>query len=123
MKLPVRRSVGIAAASVAALVAAAVPATAVSPSNAVASIHRTSCTERAFLTIHNNNGHDMLCYADAGSTAVAIYGVNWVESGNNVVTLQYQKDLNNPKLDSVTLQKRQAWNPGHVHKIISIRIH
>ncbi|MER5361822.1 beta/gamma crystallin domain-containing protein [Streptomyces sp. NPDC002785] len=123
MKLPVRRFVGVAVASVAALVATAVPVAAASPSGVGALINRTSCDERGYLAIHNNDGRDTLCFANAGSMPVAIFGVKWVESGNNVVTLQYQKDKNNQKLDTVTIPKWQAWKPGHVHKIISIRIH
>ncbi|WP_030418920.1 beta/gamma crystallin domain-containing protein [Streptomyces sp. SCSIO 75703] len=123
MKLPVRHSVGVAAAALAALVATAVPVGTAAASEAGALIHRTSCTERAFLTIHNNNGRDLLCFANAGFMPVAIYGVNWVESGNNVVTLEYQKDAGNSRIDTVTLQKWTAWNPGHVHRVMSIRIH
>ncbi|MFF3733001.1 beta/gamma crystallin domain-containing protein [Streptomyces sp. NPDC002476] len=123
MKLPVRRFVGVAAASVAAMVATAVPVAAAPSSGVGALINRTACNESGYLAIHNNDGRDTLCFANAGSMPVAIYGVNWVESGNNVVTLQYQKDMNNPRLDTVTIQKWNVWNPGHVHKVISVRIH
>ncbi|WP_318205545.1 beta/gamma crystallin domain-containing protein [Streptomyces sp. SCL15-4] len=128
MKLPVRRSLGIAAVSVAALAATIVPATAATASVTTASaigpsINRTDCNENSYLEIHNNEGRDTLCFANAGSMPVAIYGVNWVESGNNVVTLQYQRELSNPRLETVTLQKWSSWNPGHIHEILSINIH
>ncbi|MFI9624573.1 beta/gamma crystallin domain-containing protein [Streptomyces sp. NPDC052042] len=90
----------------AALVATTVPVAAASPPPAVgALINRTACNERGYLAIYNNDGRETLCSANAGSMPVAIYGVNWVESGNNVVTLEYQKDMNDPKLDTVNLQK------------------
>ncbi|WP_326697787.1 hypothetical protein OG909_10850 [Streptomyces sp. NBC_01754] len=135
MKLPVRRSLGVAAAAMAVLAATAVPAASATTTPVMAasaasaptmpSINRTACNETSYVEIHNNNGKDVLCYANAGQTAVAIYGVNWVESGNNVVTFQFQRNLNNPSLESVTLKKWSTWQAGNspVHKIISIKIH
>ncbi|MFJ8694849.1 beta/gamma crystallin domain-containing protein [Streptomyces roseolilacinus] len=123
MKLSVRRSLGVAAVAAAALAATAVPATAATTSTNGALINRTNCNENGYLEIHNNGGRDTLCFANAGSMPVAIYGVNWVESGNNVVTLQFQRNLSDPRLESITLQKWGSWNPGHIHQIISIRIH
>ncbi|MFF8914654.1 beta/gamma crystallin domain-containing protein [Streptomyces sp. NPDC015032] len=137
MKLPVRRSLGVAAAAMAVLAATVVPATATSATTtpitaapaatapAMPTINRTACNEHSYVEIHNNNGKDVVCYANAGQVAVAIYGVNWVESGNNVVTFQFQKSLNNPSLESVTLKKHSTWKAGKnpVHKIISIKIH
>ncbi|GGS93997.1 MULTISPECIES: beta/gamma crystallin domain-containing protein [Streptomyces] len=128
MKLSMRRFLGVAAVSAAALTATIVPATAAvaSPSTASAigpTINRTDCNENGYLEIHNNEGRDTLCFANAGSMPVAIYGVNWVESGNNVVTLQFQRNLSDPTLETVTLQKWSSWNPGHVHEILSIRIY
>ncbi|MEU0744428.1 beta/gamma crystallin domain-containing protein [Streptomyces sp. NPDC006134] len=128
MKLSVRRSLGVAAVAAAALAATAVPAAAAAASPTAASaygplINRTDCNENGYLEIHNNSGRDTLCFANAGTMPVAIYGVNWVESGNNMVTLQFQRSLSDPRLESVTLQKWSSWNPGHIHQIISIRIH
>jgi hypothetical protein len=128
MKLPVRRSLGVAAVAVAALAATAMPAVAATAAPTTASaigptINRTDCNENSYLEIHNNSGRDTLCFANAGTMPVAIYGVNWVESGNNVVTLQFQRDLSDPRLETVTLQKWASWNPGHIHEIISIRIY
>ncbi|MFG3013925.1 beta/gamma crystallin domain-containing protein [Streptomyces cinerochromogenes] len=128
MKFSVRRTLGVAAVSAAALAATVVPATAASASPSTASaigptINRTDCNENSYLEIHNNDGRDTLCFANAGTIPVAIYGVNWVESGNNVVTLQFQRNLSDPRLETVTLQKWSSWNPGHIHEILSIRIH
>ncbi|MFV2118665.1 beta/gamma crystallin domain-containing protein [Streptomyces sp. Act-28] len=123
MKLSVRRSLGVAAVAAAALAATAVPATAATTSTNGVLINRTDCNENSYLEIHNNSGRDTLCFANAGTMPVAIYGVNWVESGNNVVTLQFQRNLSDPRLESITLQRWSSWNPGHIHQIISIRIH
>ncbi|MEU2441622.1 beta/gamma crystallin domain-containing protein [Streptomyces rubradiris] len=128
MKLSVRRSLGVASVAAAALAATIVPAAAAMASPTTASaigptINRTDCNENSYLEIHNNEGRDTLCFANAGTIPVAIYGVNWVESGNNVVTLQFQRNLSDPRLESITLQKWGSWNPGHIHEIISIRIH
>ncbi|WP_255306331.1 beta/gamma crystallin domain-containing protein [Streptomyces sp. Wb2n-11] len=118
-----RRSIGVAAVAAAALAATAVPATAATASTIGVLINRTACNENGYLEIHNNSGRDTLCFANAGTMPVAIYGVNWVESGNNVVTLQFQRNLSDPRLESITIQRWSSWNPGHIHKIISIRIH
>ncbi|MFE9174245.1 beta/gamma crystallin domain-containing protein [Streptomyces kebangsaanensis] len=123
MKLSVRRSLGVAVVAAAALAATVVPATAATASTNGVLINRTNCNEHGYLEIHNNSGRDTLCFANAGMMPVAIYGVNWVESGNNVVTLQFQRNLSDPRLESITLQKWSSWNPGHIHQIISIRIH
>ncbi|AKN70534.1 antifungal protein [Streptomyces sp. PBH53] len=128
MRLSVRRSLGVAAVAGAALAATIVPAAAATASPTTASaigptINRTDCNENSYLEIHNNEGRDTLCFANAGTMPVAIYGVNWVESGNNVVTLQFQRNLSDPRLETITLQKWSSWNPGHIHEIISIRIH
>ncbi|MBN3930653.1 hypothetical protein IQ279_13590 [Streptomyces verrucosisporus] len=123
MRLSVRRSLGVVAVAAAALAATAVPATAATTTANGTLINRTDCNENSYLEIHNNNGRDTLCFANAGTMPVAIYGVNWVESGNNVATLQFQRSLSNPTLETVTLQKWSSWNPGHIHKVISIRIH
>ncbi|MFB7919194.1 beta/gamma crystallin domain-containing protein [Streptomyces sp. NPDC056061] len=132
MKLPVRPSLGVAAAAMAVLAATAASAVATpiaaapaATAPAVSYINRTACNETSYVEIHNNNGKDVLCYANAGQTGVAIYGVNWVESGNNVVTFQFQRSLNNPSLESVTLKKWDTWKAGKnpVHKIVSIKIH
>ncbi len=128
MRLSVRRSLGVAAVAAAALAATVVPAAAATAAPTTASaigptINRTDCNENSYLEIHNNEGRDTLCFANAGTMPVAIYGVNWVESGNNVVTLQFQRNLSDPRLETITLQKWSSWNPGHIHEIISIRIH
>ncbi|KOV90533.1 beta/gamma crystallin domain-containing protein [Streptomyces sp. NRRL B-3648] len=128
MKLSVRHSLGVASVVAAALAATIAPAAAATASPTTAAtvgpaINRTDCNENGYLEIHNNEGRDTLCFANAGSIPVAIYGVNWVESGNNVVTLQFQRNLSDPRLETVTLQKWSSWNPGHVHEILSIRIY
>ncbi|MET9452358.1 beta/gamma crystallin domain-containing protein [Streptomyces cinerochromogenes] len=128
MKFSMRRTLGVAAVSAAALAATVVPATAASATPSTASaigptINRTDCNENSYLEIHNNEGRDTLCFANAGTIPVAIYGVNWVESGNNVVTLQFQRNLSDPRLETITLQKWSSWNPGHIHEILSIRIY
>ncbi|WP_346011902.1 beta/gamma crystallin domain-containing protein [Streptomyces sp. SID3343] len=124
MKLPLRRSLGVAAATVAALAALAVPAVAATPTGGPSTlVHGVNCNRTDYLEIHNNNGQSVLCFADRGFVGVAIYGVNWVESGNNVVNIQFQRNLNNPALESVTIQKWQPWNPGHVHKVTRIEIY
>ncbi|MGK5733621.1 beta/gamma crystallin domain-containing protein [Streptomyces sp. URMC 124] len=123
MNLSMRRSVGIAAATMAALAATALPATAAS--TGVAPINRTNCNQNDYFEIHNNNGHDTLCFANRGEMPVAIYGVNWVESGNNAVTFQFQRNESDPRLETVSLNKWGQWSPGqaYIHKIIWIKIH
>ncbi len=79
MKLSVRRSLGVAAVAAAAMLGTAVPATAATTSTNGALINRTDCNENSYLEIHNNSGRDTLCFANAGTMPVAIYGVNWVE--------------------------------------------
>lgn len=85
-----------------------------------------TCSDRNdFLKIHNNNGHDSLCFANAGEAGVAIYGVSWVESGNNVVKIEFQRDLNDSRLETHTLDRFSQWNPGQsaIHKITWIKIY
>ncbi|WP_424863484.1 beta/gamma crystallin domain-containing protein [Streptomyces sp. MMS24-I29] len=118
MKLPLRRSLGVAAATMATLGATAVPALA-SPSLLA---HRVNCDRTDYVEIHNNDGRDVLCFADRGFLGVAIFGVNWVESGNNKVNIQFQRNMNNPALESITLEKWKSWNFGHVHKVTRIEI-
>ncbi|MFE7130889.1 beta/gamma crystallin domain-containing protein [Streptomyces sp. NPDC057638] len=117
------RSLGVAFATMAALGATAVPAVASAPSDGFSTlINGVPCNQTDFLEIHNNNGQSVLCFANGGWMPVAIYGVNWVESGNNRVKLQFQRHLSNPSLEDVTLAKWSTWNPGHVHKVIRIEI-
>ncbi|MFI1015779.1 beta/gamma crystallin domain-containing protein [Streptomyces sp. NPDC020965] len=124
MKLSLRRSLGVAAATMAVLAGAAVPAAASAPPDDFSTlINGVPCNQTDFLEIHNNNGQSVLCFANGGWIPVAIYGVNWVESGNNRVKLQFQRSLSNPTLESVTLAKWSTWNPGHIHKIIRIEIY
>ncbi|MFI1018860.1 beta/gamma crystallin domain-containing protein [Streptomyces sp. NPDC020965] len=123
MKQSLRRTLGITAATMAVLATAAVPAVASAPTDDFSTlISGVPCNQTDFLEIHNNNGQSVLCFANGGSMAVAIYGVNWVESGNNRVKLQFQRSLSNPVLENVTLGKWGSWNPGHVHKVIRIEI-
>ncbi|EDY52265.1 conserved hypothetical protein [Streptomyces clavuligerus] len=88
-------------------------------------INRTNCNQNDYFEIHNNNGRDTLCFANAGSMPVAIYGVNWIESGNNVVTFEFQRNLSEPRLETVTLDKWRSWQPGQpsIHRVTWIRIH
>ncbi|WP_240151969.1 beta/gamma crystallin domain-containing protein [Streptomyces mobaraensis] len=125
MKFPMGRSLGVAAAAVAALAATALPAVAAADAAAAAPINRTNCNQNDYLEIHNNNGRDTLCFANAGEMPVAIYGVNWVESGNNSVTFQFQRNESDPRIETVTLGKWSQWNPGqpYLHKILWIKIH
>ncbi|GAA2808070.1 beta/gamma crystallin domain-containing protein [Kitasatospora sp. CM 4170] len=125
MSLSMRRSLGVAAAAAAALVATTTPALAATTTAESATINRTDCNRNDYLEIHNNGGRDTLCFANAGEVPVAIYGVNWVESGNNAVTFQFQRNLNDPRLETVTLNKWSQWGPGQasIHKIIWIKIY
>ncbi|MFD0278997.1 beta/gamma crystallin domain-containing protein [Kitasatospora sp. NPDC127111] len=125
MILSMRRSLGLAAGASAALVATAAPALAAPTTADSPAINRTDCNRNDYLEIHNNGGRDTLCFANAGEVPVAIYGVNWVESGNNAVTFQFQRNLSDPRLETVTLNKWAQWSPGQasIHKIIWIRIH
>ncbi|MFE7122027.1 beta/gamma crystallin domain-containing protein [Streptomyces sp. NPDC057654] len=124
MNLSARRSIGVAVAAMAALAATAVPAAAAAPSGVVSpNIHRVSCNDNGYLQVRNNGGQSVLCFADAGFTGVAIYGVNWIESGNNRANIQFQRNLNDPKLESHTMGKWQSWNPGgSIHKVTRIEI-
>ncbi|MGW6918382.1 beta/gamma crystallin domain-containing protein [Kitasatospora sp. NPDC054939] len=125
MMQSMRRSLGVGAAVAAALIATAAPALAAPTTANGPTINRTNCNQNDYLEIHNNSGRDTLCFANAGEAPVAIYGVNWVESGNNAVTFQFQRNLSDPRLESVTLGKWSHWSPGQpsIHKIIWIRIH
>ncbi|WP_395298073.1 beta/gamma crystallin domain-containing protein [Kitasatospora hibisci] len=125
MNLSMRRSLGVAVAAAAALVATITPALAATTTAERVAINRTDCNRNDYLEIHNNGGRDTLCFANAGEVPVAIYGANWVESGNNAVTFQFQRNLNDPRLETVTLNKWAQWSPGQasIHKIIWIKIH
>ncbi|MFJ9690545.1 beta/gamma crystallin domain-containing protein [Kitasatospora sp. NPDC101183] len=125
MSLSTRRTLGVAAVAAAALLAAAAPALAAPTTADSLSINRTDCNQRDYLEIHNGDGRETLCFANAGEVPVAIYGVNWVQSGNNTVTFQFQRNLDDPRLESVTLNKWSQWNPGQpsIHKIIWIKIY
>ncbi|MFJ3792688.1 beta/gamma crystallin domain-containing protein [Kitasatospora sp. NPDC090091] len=125
MNLSMRRSLGVAAAAAAALVATTAPALAATTTAESVTINRTDCNRNDYLEIHNNGGRETLCFANAGEVPVAIYGVNWIESGNNAVTFQFQRNLNDPRLETVTLNKWSQWNPGQasIHKIIWIKIY
>lgn len=123
MKLPLCRSLGVAATVMAALASTTVPAFASAPVGGYsAPIHRVNCDRTDYLEVHNNSGMSVLCFADRGAVAVAIYGVNWIESGNNKAEIQFQRSLNNPAIESVTIEKWNSWNPGHIHKVNRIEI-
>ncbi|MFD5555030.1 beta/gamma crystallin domain-containing protein [Streptomyces sp. NPDC127068] len=123
MKLPLRRPLGVAVAAMAALAALAAFAVPAAASSSIAPpIHGVPCNRTDYLEIHNNNGQSVLCFADRGFVGVAIYGVNWIESGNNRVNIQFQRNLSSPGLESVTIEKWSSWNPGHIHKVTRIEI-
>ncbi|MFD7666841.1 beta/gamma crystallin domain-containing protein [Streptomyces sp. NPDC059788] len=106
-----------------AVVAATASAAASTPTDSSLRTHRVNCDRNDYLELHGNDGRDILCFADRGFIGVAIYGINWVESGNNKVNIQFQRDVNNPNLESVTLEKWRSWNPGHIHKVTRIEIY
>lgn len=121
MKSSLRRTLGVIAATMAALAATALPASAASD-RVSPLIHRVSCDRTDYLEVHGNNGQSVLCFADRGFMGVAIYGINWIESGNNRAEIQFQRSVGNPRIESVTMGKWSAWNPGHVHKVTRIEI-
>jgi hypothetical protein len=124
MKLSLRRPLGVAAATVVALGAMSAPAVASALTDGPSAlINRVNCNRTDYLEIHNNDGRDVLCFANRGFVGVAIYGVNWVESGNNKVTIHYQRTGADPALSSITIEKWRSWNPGHIHKVTRIEIY
>ncbi|MFE4519202.1 beta/gamma crystallin domain-containing protein [Kitasatospora sp. NPDC056783] len=125
MSLSMGRSLAAAALAVTALVTTVAPAVAAPTTTDRVTINGTPCNEPDYLEIHNEDGRATLCFANAGDLPVAIYGVNWVQSGNNVVTFEFQRNLSDPRLESVTLNKWSNWNPGqpYIHKITWIRIY
>ncbi len=67
----------------------------------------------------------VVCWANAGTVEVALYGVGLVRSGNNKVVVTYQKDLNGV-YQSRIMNKWERWDilaEGRpVHKISQITI-
>ncbi|MFF5897937.1 beta/gamma crystallin domain-containing protein [Streptomyces argenteolus] len=104
-----------------AVVAAAGAIAVVLPASSASAINRVGCNEMGYLTLHNSGGS--LCFANAGTTSVAVYGVDQIWTGNNKVTFEYVPTLGAPTA-SFTAEK---WAYGSItgapiHKITKIRI-
>ncbi|MFJ9562743.1 beta/gamma crystallin domain-containing protein [Streptomyces fuscichromogenes] len=94
-----KAAIGTGLATLALTVASAVPAHA---------INRVSddCSWRTdFLRVFNEG---VLCFANAGAMDVAIYGVYYVDSGNNVVTFRYRYNPDDSERE-VTLPRNSNW--------------
>lgn len=82
MKNPLKR-IGITVAATAAL-------SVVIPMSSAAAVDRTDCGNRTDLVkIYNYNRTGTLCFANAGSQSVEIYGVDEVDAGNNEVDVTF----------------------------------
>ncbi|MFD8754617.1 beta/gamma crystallin domain-containing protein [Kitasatospora sp. NPDC059577] len=83
---------GGAALALLTTVATAIPAHALT---------RTGCGARTDLfkvfSIQAPGGS--ICFANAGEQNVAIYGVSYVASGNNVVRVRYKPGINDPAIE------------------------
>ncbi len=125
MRPPIRRRAlqlaGVAVASLATTVATALPAHA---------INRVDCDALADFLYFESDGTNP-CFANAGTINVAIYGVGWMDTGNNEVSIKYRTVLGGPQYDSGRLPKFMAFDlgrasgapSGKVHKIEQITIY
>ncbi|MFB7464926.1 beta/gamma crystallin domain-containing protein [Streptomyces sp. NPDC056224] len=91
------------------------------PASSASAINRVGCTEMGYLTVHNAGGS--LCFANAGSQSVAIYGVDQIWTGNNKLTMEYVPRLGAPAT-SGTIEKWSYWTAtgAPIHEITKIRI-
>ncbi|MDX2555897.1 MULTISPECIES: beta/gamma crystallin domain-containing protein [Streptomyces] len=115
------RFAGVTGVALAATVATALPAHA---------INRVDCGERSDFLYFEVDGVNP-CFANAGTIDVAIYGVGWMNTGNNEVSFTYRTVLGGPQWDSGRLPKWYAFDlglasgspSGKVHKIERITIY
>ncbi|GAA4764668.1 MULTISPECIES: beta/gamma crystallin domain-containing protein [Streptomyces] len=120
----VLRLAGVTTAALLTTVTAALPAHAV---------NRTECGNRTdFFKIESVHGS--LCFANAGEMNVAVYGVNWISTGNNKVRFRFQAVEGDPRRYEISADKWVAYNPvvdsygvaepgNRVHKIEWIKIY
>ncbi|MBN0047164.1 hypothetical protein JS756_24260 [Streptomyces actuosus] len=118
------RLTGVTGAALLATVTTALPAHAV---------NRTECGNRTdFFKIESVHG--TLCFANAGEMNVAIYGVNWISTGNNKVEFRFQALEGDARRYRIGAGKWVAYNPvvdsydvsepgNRVHKIEWIKIY
>ncbi|MDA5284120.1 beta/gamma crystallin domain-containing protein [Streptomyces sp. Isolate_45] len=95
-------------------------------------INRTGCGGRSdFLQIHLTQG-EVLCFANAGEVHVAIYGIQYISTGNNVVRIRYRPGINSAPMEVGVgkwstyslVQDPDGWKaPFQAHKIEWIKIH
>lgn len=115
------RFAAVSATALAATVATALPAHA---------INRTDCGGRFDFLYFEVDGVDP-CFANAGTMDVAIYGVGWMNTGDNEVSFKFRTVLGGPQWDSGRLPKWYAFDlglasgspSGKVHKIEQITIY
>ena len=115
------RFAAVTGAALAATVATALPAHA---------INRVDCGDRSDFLYFEVDGLNP-CFANAGTIDVAIYGVGWMNTGNNEVSFKYRTVLGGPQWDSGHLPKWYAFHlglasgspSGTVHKIEQITIY
>lgn len=115
------RFAGVTGAALVATVATALPAHA---------INRVDCGGRNDFLYFEVDGVNP-CFANAGTIDVAIYGVGWMSTGNNEVSIKYRTVLGGPLWDSGRLAEWTAFDlglasgsPSHkVHKIEQITIY
>ncbi|WP_045556025.1 beta/gamma crystallin domain-containing protein [Streptomyces sp. FxanaA7] len=115
------RFAAVTGAALAATVATALPAHA---------INRVDCGDRSDFLYFEVNGLNP-CFANAGTIDVAIYGVGWMNTGNNEVSFKYRTVQGGPQWDSGRLPKWYAFHlglasgspSGTVHKIEQITIY
>ncbi|RMB85822.1 beta/gamma crystallin domain-containing protein [Streptomyces shenzhenensis] len=86
-------------------------------------INRVDCAGRTdFFSVHNDGE---LCFANAGYTDVAIYGVRLVSAGNNSGEFAMLRTVNAP-VQSVAFSKYNTiapdWGQAPFHKVSSIKI-
>ncbi|MFH8893560.1 beta/gamma crystallin domain-containing protein [Streptomyces sp. NPDC017949] len=114
------RGAGIAAVALLTTLATTLPAHAV---------NRTGCGSRSdFLKVHLTGGGE-LCFANAGEMKVAIYGIQYISTGNNVVRIRYRQAINSTPIE-VGVGKWSTFAPlpdpdtlVQAHKIEWIKIH
>ncbi|MET8976204.1 beta/gamma crystallin domain-containing protein [Streptomyces sp. NPDC004539] len=121
MSSRMRRLAGVTIAALATTLATALPAHA---------INRVDCGDRSDFLYFEVDGANP-CFANAGTIDVAIYGIGWMSTGNNEVSIKYRTVLGGPLWDSGRLAKWTAFDLGlasgapskKVHKIEQITIY
>lgn len=105
-----------------AALTAATPAIASAPTGGdVSPSTRPVACRKGSVEIHHRTGTH--CYVERGLRNVAIYGVNRINPGDNMVKIQFQSDQNSRKLQERTMQAWQEWSPGHIYKVTRIQIY